>query len=33
MPDPNPFSDCDVIVCYGEAKLADRHLGRYGALR
>jgi len=25
-PDPNPFADCDVIVCYGGAKLADKHL-------
>jgi hypothetical protein len=21
-PDPNPFADCDVVVCYGGAKLA-----------
>jgi hypothetical protein len=25
-PDPNPFADCDVIVCYGGAKLTDKHL-------
>jgi hypothetical protein len=25
-PDPNPFADCDVIVCYGGAKLEDKHL-------
>jgi hypothetical protein len=25
-PDPNPFADCDVIVCYGGAKLFDKHL-------
>ena len=25
-PDPNPFADCDVIVCYGNAKLTDKHL-------
>src|SRR5712692_3320729 len=24
-PDPNPFADCDVVVCYGGAKLADKH--------
>jgi hypothetical protein len=25
-PDLNPFADCDFIVCYGGAKLFDRHL-------
>jgi hypothetical protein len=25
-PDPNPFADCDLNVCYGGAKLADKHL-------
>jgi hypothetical protein len=26
-PDPNPLSaDCDVIVCYGGSKPADKHL-------
>jgi hypothetical protein len=25
-PDPNPFSDCDAIVCYGNAKPTDKHL-------
>ena len=25
-PNPNPFADCDVIVCYGGAKLTDEHL-------
>ena len=25
-PDPNPFADCDVVVCYGDAKLSDKHL-------
>jgi hypothetical protein len=25
-PDPNRFADCDVIVCYGGAKLTDEHL-------
>jgi hypothetical protein len=25
-PDPNPFADCDVIICYGGVKVADRHL-------
>jgi hypothetical protein len=24
--DPNPFADCDFIVCYGGAKLTDQHL-------
>ena len=24
-PDPNPFADCDTIVCYGNAKPADTH--------
>jgi hypothetical protein len=23
--DPNPFADCDVIVCYGNAKSTDKH--------
>ena len=23
--DPNPFADCDTIVCYGNAKLTDTH--------
>jgi len=22
-PDPNPFADCDVVVCYGNAKSED----------
>ena len=26
MPDPNPFADCDAIVCYGNAKPTDTHL-------
>ena len=26
MTDPNPFADGDIIVCYGNAKLTDRHL-------
>ena len=25
-PDPNPFEGCDLIVCYGGAKLTDKHL-------
>jgi len=25
-PDPNPFADCDVIVCYGGAKPTDQQL-------
>jgi hypothetical protein len=25
-PDPNPFADCDVVVCYGGAKPEDKHL-------
>jgi hypothetical protein len=25
-PDPNPFADCDIIVCYGGATLTDKHL-------
>jgi hypothetical protein len=25
-PDPKPFADCHVIVCYGRAKLVDKHL-------
>jgi hypothetical protein len=25
-PDPNPFADCDAIVCYGNAKPTDTHL-------
>jgi hypothetical protein len=25
-PDPNPFANCDVIACYGNAKPADKHL-------
>jgi hypothetical protein len=25
-PDPNPFADCDVIVCRGGAKLTAKHL-------
>jgi hypothetical protein len=25
-PDPNPFADCDVIVCRGGAKLTAEHL-------
>jgi hypothetical protein len=25
-PDPDPFDDCDVIVCYGGAKAPDKHL-------
>jgi hypothetical protein len=25
MPDPNPFADCDTIVCYGSAKPTDTH--------
>jgi hypothetical protein len=25
-PDPDPFAECDCIVCYGNAKLADTHL-------
>jgi hypothetical protein len=25
-PDPSPFTDCDVIVCYGNAKPTDTHL-------
>ena len=25
-PEPNPFADCDVIVCYGNAKLTENHL-------
>jgi hypothetical protein len=25
MPDPNPFADCDAIVCYGNAKPTDTH--------
>jgi hypothetical protein len=25
-PDPNPFSDCDHIRCYGGATFADKHL-------
>jgi hypothetical protein len=25
-PDPNPFADCDVIVCCGGAKLTAKHL-------
>jgi hypothetical protein len=25
-PDPNPFADCDVIICYVGAKVLDRHL-------
>ena len=24
-PDPNPFADCDTIVCYGNAKPTDTH--------
>jgi hypothetical protein len=24
--DPNPFADCDFIVCCGGAKFTDRHL-------
>jgi hypothetical protein len=26
MPDPNPFADCDAIVCYGGAKPTYKHL-------
>ncbi len=25
-PNPDAFADCDFIVCYDNAKLADRHL-------
>jgi hypothetical protein len=25
-PDPDPFADCDIIVCYGGAKPTDKHL-------
>jgi hypothetical protein len=25
-PDPDPFADCEVIVCYGGATLVDKHL-------
>ncbi len=25
-PDPNPFADCDTIVCYGNAKPTDTHI-------
>jgi len=25
-PDPNPFADCDAIVCYTNAKPTDTHL-------
>jgi hypothetical protein len=25
-PDPNPFADCDFIVCCGNAKPEDKHL-------
>lgn len=25
-PDPNPFADADVVVCYGGAKPTDKHL-------
>jgi hypothetical protein len=25
-PDPDPFDDCDAIVCYGGAKATDNHL-------
>jgi len=27
-PDPNPFADCDTIVCYGNAKPTDTHRQR-----
>jgi transposase InsO family protein len=26
IPNPSPFSDCDLVVCYGAAKLTDKHL-------
>jgi hypothetical protein len=32
-PDPNPFADCDFIVCYRGAKLADQHLAATVAWR
>ena len=25
-PDPSPFANCDVVVCYGGANLFDKHL-------
>jgi hypothetical protein len=30
-PDPNPFADCDVIACYGNAGPTDVHLGSVAA--
>ena len=31
-PDPDPFDDCDAIVCYGGAKATDNHLASFIAL-